>query len=107
MTRPKKHVFVCSQNRPPHHPRGSCAGKNSDEVLHAFWAELERRQIQNVIAVSRTSCIGPCQQGPTVLVYPEAVLYCGVKEADVAEIFERHLLGEEPVTRLQAPAELW
>ncbi|AIP36804.1 ferredoxin, 2Fe-2S domain protein [Paraburkholderia xenovorans LB400] len=26
MARPERHVFVCTQNRPPQHPRGSCAG---------------------------------------------------------------------------------
>jgi (2Fe-2S) ferredoxin len=34
-------------------------------------------------------------------------MYVGVQVADVAEIFDQHLLGDQPVRRLQAPAEIW
>jgi len=33
MPRPAKHVFICSQARPPGHPRGSCAEKGCREVM--------------------------------------------------------------------------
>jgi (2Fe-2S) ferredoxin len=42
-----------------------------------------------------------------VLVYPEGVLYSGVGVADVAEIYDTHLVGDTPVARLRAPAEVW
>jgi (2Fe-2S) ferredoxin len=42
-----------------------------------------------------------------VLVYPEGVLYVGVTIADVAEIFDDHLLGGRPVERLKAPPHVW
>lgn len=32
MPRPAKHVFVCPQQRPPDHPRGSCAQQRCREV---------------------------------------------------------------------------
>jgi hypothetical protein len=32
MSRPKKHVFVCAQQRPPGHPRGSCAAKGCNPL---------------------------------------------------------------------------
>ena len=107
MSRPERHVFVCTQNRPPQHPRGSCASKGSMAVLQAFWAEQQKRQAYEKCAVTYSGCLGPCDQGVNVLVYPEAVLYRGVTEADVAEIFTSHLEGGVPVARLVAPGAVW
>ena len=107
MPKPKKHVFVCSQNRPPGHPRGSCVQKGGSELLQAFWQELQKRNLFDSIAVSYTGCIGPCDMGPNVLVYPEGLLYVGVSAADIPEIFDSHLLGDKPVERLIAPAGIW
>ncbi|WP_119157024.1 (2Fe-2S) ferredoxin domain-containing protein [Caldimonas tepidiphila] len=107
MPRPQKHVFVCTQNRPPGHPRGACAAKGSTEVLQAFWAELQKRGAHERVAVTYAGCMGPCEAGPNVLVYPEGVMYGGVAKADVAEIFTQHLEGGEPLGRLLAPATVW
>ena len=107
MPKPLKHVFVCSQQRPNGHPRGSCAQKGGTEVLQTFWAELQNRGCFDRIAVTYSGCLGPCDQGTNVLVYPEGVLYANVTKADVAEIFDQHLLGDVPVERLRAGEAVW
>lgn len=107
MSKPPRHVFVCTQNRPPNHPRGCCAAKGSTAVLQALWAELQQRQAYEQVAITYAGCIGPCESGPNVLVYPEGVLYNGVTPADVPEIFTQHLLGGQPVERLLAPSAVW
>ena len=107
MSRPVRHVFVCSQQRPPGHPRGSCAANGAAPLLQAFWGELQRRQAYEQVAVTYSGCLGPCDGGPNVLVYPDGVLYQGVKVEDVGELFDRHLLGGEVVDRLVAPPAVW
>ena len=107
MPRPQKHVFVCAQNRPPGHPRGSCGAKGCQEVLDEFMFEFQQRQCFDTVAVTPSGCIGPCSMGPNVLVYPEGVFYTNVKKEDVKAIFDEHLLGGAPVERLRAPAEIW
>ncbi|MEN9890749.1 MAG: hypothetical protein RLY78_1044, partial [Pseudomonadota bacterium] len=52
MPRPQRHVFVCSQQRPPGHPRGSCAAKGASPLLQAFWAELQKRQAFEQVAIT-------------------------------------------------------
>lgn len=107
MSRPQKHVFVCAQSRPAGHPRGSCAEKGSGDVLQAFWQALQKRNLYDQIAVTYSGCIGPCQSGANVLVYPEGVLYSNVTKADVDTILDEHLLGNRPVERLLASASAW
>jgi (2Fe-2S) ferredoxin len=51
--------------------------------------------------------MGPCGVGPSVLVYPEGVLYGKVQKSDVKTIVEQHLIGGKPVTELQVPKDIW
>lgn len=107
MPRPVRHVFVCSQQRPPGHPRGSCAAKGASPLLQAFWAELQKRNAYDLVAITYSGCLGPCDGGANVLVYPDGVLYQRVSAEDVVEVFEKHLIGGEPVARLQATQADW
>lgn len=107
MAKPQKHVFVCVQRRPDGHPRGSCMAQASDEVLGEFLGEVQARNLFEKIAVTSTGCLGPCGQGPSVLVYPEGIMYGPVGKGDVREILEQHLLGGTPVERLKVPPGVW
>lgn len=59
------------------------------------------------MAIAYSGCLGPCEQGANVLVYPESVLYRGVTPADVDEIFTSHLEGGTPAARLVAAPTVW
>lgn len=107
MSRPERSVFVCSQQRPPGHPRGCCAAQGSQAVLQAFWQQVQARQAYDQVGVTYSGCLGPCDGGVNVVVFPDSVLYSHVKPEDVPEIFEKHLLGGEVVTRLAASAGAW
>ncbi|WP_347987932.1 (2Fe-2S) ferredoxin domain-containing protein [Methylomonas sp. AM2-LC] len=107
MPKPNKHVFVCTQNRPEGHPRGSCASSGCAEVMNEFMNEIQNRNLFEQIALTNTGCMGPCMLGPSVLIYPDGVMYGRVSKADVKTIIDEHLLGNKPVTALQVPAEVW
>lgn len=107
MSRPEKHVFVCVQNRPPGHPRSSCSQKNCTEVAEEFYWQLQETQMFDKVQITTTSCLGPCSEGPSVLVYPEGVMYGGVKKQDVATIFDEHLKNGKPIERLSVSREFW
>lgn len=107
MAKPEKHVFVCSQNRPAGHPRGSCGQKGCAEVVDEFMKQWQQRQLFAQVLVTPSGCIGPCNMGPNVLVYPEGVMYSNVSKADVNAIFDEHLVGGRVVERLKTPADIW
>ncbi len=107
MPRPDRHVFVCSQSRPAGHPRGSCGQHGCREVVDEITHQWQQRQLFKEVAVTPTGCLGPCGMGPSVLVYPDGVMYGRVTVADVNEIFESHLIGGKPVQRLIVPTTIW
>ena len=98
MSRFRRHFFVCVNDRPAF-AKPSCAHKNSHEILQQLSEAIMARGLFDV-AVTATGCLGPCESGPTMVVYPEGVWYGQVTLEDVQEIVEKHMMGGDPVTRL-------
>ncbi len=96
----KHHVFVCTNQRPAGHPKGSCGEKGSPNLVAALKAAVEEHELWGTVKVSSSSCLGPCAKGTTMVVYPEGTWYGGVTEADLPELVQRHFVGGERVARL-------
>lgn len=107
MPKPEKHVFVCTQKRPPGHPRGSCGERECAAVMEEFLWQVQHKALYETIRVTATACMGPCGEGPTVLVYPEGVMYRGVSKDAVNRIVDEHLIEDRPVKSMLMPAEFW
>ena len=99
----RHHVFVCTGK--------SCSGVDSVAVKDAFERELLSRQLlfgkekkgknpRGSIVVSESSSVGFCAIGAAVMVYPDGIWYGQVREGDVAEIVEEHLINGRVVERL-------
>ncbi len=97
----KKHIFVCLNERAPGHPKGDCTSKGSPEVLRAFKAALRAAGLDEEIRANKSGCLDNCENGCSVVVYPDGVWYGHVTPQDAKEIVEKHLVGGEPVARLQ------
>ena len=107
MARPEKHVFVCTHSRQSDDPKGSCAASGGQEIADAFASEFESRELWGRFKLNTSSCFGTCEYSPSVLVYPEGVMYQKVAAQDVVTIIEEHLLGDRPVDALKMPTEVW
>jgi (2Fe-2S) ferredoxin len=98
--------LVCTNERPSDSPLPCCARRGGSSLLRAFRAELARRGYPRGVMVAGSTCLTSCQCGPTVVVYPDAIWYGGVTEADVAELFDVHLSGRGKVERLLLPSNV-
>ena len=96
-----KHIFVCTNQRPADAPRRSCDREGNGDLHRALKDRIARRGLDMLIRVNKAGCLDQCEHGPTVVVYPDAVWYGGVTEADLDEIVESHIAGGKPVERLR------
>ena len=96
---PEKHVFVCIANRPAA-VGSSCGGSGSPVIMEKLQFALMEHRLMDRVRVNGTTCLGPCDQGVNMVVYPDAVFYTRVKPEDVDEIVKSHLLDGKPVERL-------
>ncbi|HCE42644.1 MAG TPA: hydrogenase [Lentisphaeria bacterium] len=79
---------------------GACISSGTDSVKSAFEKELTNHNLTDEIDLITTGCMGMCEVGPTVIIYPEGIFYQKVKPADAKEIVEEHLLKGRVVQRL-------
>ena len=101
----ERHVFVCTNVRPEGAPRPSCTTDGKSEV-HTQLSQLAKAAgLGATVRINKSGCLDQCEHGPTVVVYPEAVWYGGVKPEDAAEIVEEHLVHGRPVERLRIAEE--
>lgn len=105
MPRPERHLLICSNNRGPAHPRGSCGEKGSEGFVGLMKDLIRENGLRERVIVSRTGCLKHCSLGVTAVVYPDNVWYGGVTEPDLREICETHLKDGVPIERLRLPED--
>lgn len=101
MSKFERHVFVCVTQR-PETGKPSCTSRGGAGVLEALQAGLGKHpELWDKVAITSCGCLGPCFEGPNLVIYPEGVWYAGVTAEDASEIAERHLVQGEVVERLR------
>ena len=92
------HAFVCTQEKPEGVP--CCAAAGSFARLDALHRELGAGLVDEV-QVSSCGCLGLCESGPVMIVYPEGTWNTKLTPADVPEIVASHLQNGNKVERLE------
>lgn len=93
----QKHVFICTNG--PYCPFDG----DTEGLLKRLKQRVAEAGLGPQVRINRAGCLNQCGHGPNVVVYPEAVWYCGVQAADADAIFEQHIVGGRPVERLLSP----
>ena len=89
------HVFICTQQKPAGAP--SCHGTGAEKVLAALRKNLVEKQLTDQVQVTTCGCLGICEKGPNMIVYPEGHWYTSLTVDNVGKIAESHLKNHEPV----------
>ena len=87
-----RHIVLCGGT--------GCLSSRADEITAECNKLVEEYGLQNKVTVNQVGCFGFCSQGPFIKIYPEDTLYRLVQLEDVAEIFEKDILGGEVIDRL-------
>lgn len=93
------HIFVCNNQRTDSE-KLSCGEAHGLELVGEFKKQLKDLPIKLKTRANKSGCLGICDFGPTVAIYPEGVFYVGVRKNDVKEIVESHIINKIPVERL-------
>lgn len=100
MTLYNPHIFCCTNRRPDDHPRGSCGARNAEALRQYLRDKLKEHGLSDARANS-AGCLDQCENGPVLVVYPEAIWYRAATTQDIDRIISEHLLGGNIVTDLQ------
>ncbi|HSQ88232.1 NADH-quinone oxidoreductase subunit NuoF [Romboutsia sp.] len=77
-----------------------CTSPQSADIYRNLKSEIRRHKLNHEIEVLKTGCLGLCELGPIVVIYPEGVLYRNVGANDIKELVESHFIHNEILERL-------
>jgi (2Fe-2S) ferredoxin len=99
------HIFICCNKRGSNE-KLSCGEAHGLALVAEFKKQLKiLNDLNNLnppvkFRANRSGCLGICDFGPTIAIYPEGIFYVGVQINDVSEIVQSHIVNKVPVERL-------
>lgn len=98
----RRHVFCCTNVRPPGHERGCCHARDGTRLRNYMKARAKEMRLADV-RINASGCLDRCELGPVMVVYPEGAWYSCRSAADVDEVLGSHVRDGIPVERLLLP----
>jgi (2Fe-2S) ferredoxin len=97
----QRHVFVCCNQRDP--PEKCCADAGAGAMQGYAKGRIKALGLngKGQVRINKAGCLDRCEEGPVLVVYPDAVWYTYVDREDIDEIIDRHVVGGEVVERLR------
>ena len=99
----QRHIFFCLNERKD--GEACCAQHQAQEAFERCKVQVKAAGLAGAgkVRVNKAGCLDRCDLGPVAVVYPEAVWYTYVDNADIDEIVESHLKNGTVVQRLRLP----
>jgi (2Fe-2S) ferredoxin len=96
-----RHVFFCCNRRDT---GATCCQNHDADAMRSYCKDrVKERKLAGPgkVRVNKAGCLDRCEEGPCVVVYPDAVWYTYVDKSDIDEIIEEHLVHGRIVERLR------
>ena len=79
-----------------------CGQRNAAEIRDYAKAKIKQLGLsgEGGIRMNTAGCLGRCESGPVIVVYPQDIWYTYVDREDVDEIISEHLQNGRVVDRL-------
>jgi (2Fe-2S) ferredoxin len=97
----KRHVFFCCNQREP--PEACCNNHGALEMQAHAKQRIKTLRLdgKGKVRINKAGCLDRCNEGPVLVVYPDAVWYTYVDKHDVDEIIDSHVVHGRIVERLK------
>ena len=69
MPRYERHIFICTNRRPPGNPKGCCAEKGGEQVKDALKRELHARGLKGRMRANAAGCLDQCERGELTVLF--------------------------------------
>ena len=95
------HVFFCTNQR----DKGEtcCNDRGAQEVRAYAKDRIKALGLSGAgkVRINSAGCLDRCDEGPVLVVYPDAIWYTYVDKEDIDEIIDEHIVHGRVVERLK------
>ena len=96
----QRHIFFCTNLKT--NGKKCCAQGNANERREEAKRKLKKLGLHEPggVRTSTSGCMGRCDEGPVLVIYPDNIWYTYQSSQDVEEIIEQHIINNSIVDRL-------
>jgi (2Fe-2S) ferredoxin len=97
----ERHVFFCCNQRANGE---ACCNNHGASDMRAYAKDRVKAlklSGKGKVRINNAGCLDRCEEGPVIVIYPEAVWYTYVDRDDIDEIIDEHLVNGRVVERLK------
>jgi (2Fe-2S) ferredoxin len=97
----EKHVFVCENKRDPSAPRPSCGANHAVQLRNFMKEKAKVMCAGRNIRINGAGCLDRCEEGPSVVSYPEGDWFRIENEEQALQFISEYLVdGKMPANLL-------
>lgn len=95
------HVFFCLNQRED--GEACCMDKGAEYSFDYMKKRIKQLGLNGEykVRINRAGCLDRCNEGPLMVIYPDAIWYTFVDNTDIDEIIDSHLINGKVVERLK------
>lgn len=97
----QKHVFICTNQREAGEQCCNALGGSDAFAYAKDRIGALKKNGPGAVRINKAGCLGRCDQGPVMVIYPEETWYSFVDKEDLEEIIQEDLLNNRVVDRLK------
>ena len=101
MTGYKKHVFLCLYERSSESGKKSCGKSGAGVLKRRLKKQIAALGLNKEIRINASGCLGQCEHGPVIVVYPQGDWYGTVQPVDLDNILNQSILDDFIIERLK------
>ena len=93
-------LFFCINQRKE--GKACCANHDASAMRDYAKQQLKKLGIHEAgqCRANTSSCLGRCDEGPILVIYPEGIWYSYKTHTDIDQIIQEHIIGGKPVKQL-------
>ena len=97
----QKHIFFCINQKS--NGKTCCQDHHASEFRAYMHKKLDDLNLLGAgkIRINKSGCLGRCELGPVLVIYPEGVWYSFESTHDLDEIIQEHILSGKIVQNLR------
>lgn len=97
-------IFFCTNLRQS--GKQCCANADAQAMFEYMKQRLKKLGLHgpSLCRANTCSCLGRCEEGPVLVIYPQGVWYTYHTQQDIDDIIEQHLMTGHQVERLLLPS---
>jgi NADH:ubiquinone oxidoreductase subunit F (NADH-binding)/NADPH-dependent glutamate synthase beta subunit-like oxidoreductase/(2Fe-2S) ferredoxin len=87
MNTEKQEILICCG--------AGCIASGSLELKKSLETEIASAKLD--LEVKETGCMGPCSQGPVIMIQPDGIVYESLKSEDASRIIQEHIINGQVI----------